>query len=138
MVDFASRAHGALEADSPARGGRAYSSHHDLGERVRSGPLIPQLTALQHGDHFCSFYDSPREQLNIIAPFFKEALRRGEACLYVVDDRTVEEVTGALATLGVDARVEQERGALVFVSKSEWRNTGDFDLQRMREKACKP
>ncbi|MEX2430596.1 MAG: MEDS domain-containing protein, partial [Dehalococcoidia bacterium] len=116
-------------AAAPAHnGGQAITQGQ---ERINAGTLVPQLHALRHGDHFCSFYEDRSEQMAIVAPFFKECLERGEACLYVVDDRTVEEVMAALERVGVDAEAARSRGALTFLSKQQWRNPGDFDVEVM-------
>jgi PAS domain S-box-containing protein len=111
--------------------GQAYTTHFELGDRVKAGALVPQLGAIQHGDHLCSFYHSPSEQLGVVVPFLKEGLTRGEACLYVAVDRTVNEVTGALEAVAIDVKRELHRGALSFVDKWQWRNPGNFDINAM-------
>src|SRR6266540_5509023 len=74
--------------------------------------LEKQLAKLRHGDHACSFYNGAAEQEALVISFMKEGLTRGEHCVYVVDDRTVEEVTTGLGKAGVDVSREQARGAL--------------------------
>jgi len=68
--------------------------------------LIQQIGRLHHGDHCCLLYESPAEQLAATIPFFKEGLARGERCLYIADDRTVEEVSAGLFQCGIDVGAE--------------------------------
>lgn len=110
---------------------QAYTSHFELMGRIRAGALTDQLGAFRHGDHFCSYYENPAGQLKIIVPYIKEAFSRGEAFLYVADDRTEKEINEALKAAGVDAEGVMSRGALTFVDKSRWRNPGDFDVEDM-------
>jgi PAS domain-containing protein len=95
--------------------------------------LEKQLARLSHGDHACSFYNSAAEQEALVISFMKEGLARGERCVYVVDDRTVEELTTGLNRAGVDVSREQGRGALQFISRAQWRNPGEFEVAAMAE-----
>jgi signal transduction histidine kinase len=95
--------------------------------------LDKHLARLRHGDHACSFYDNAAEQEALVISFMKEGLARGERCVYVVDDRTVEDLISGLGRAGVDVSREQERGALQFIGKAQWRNPGDFEVTAMAE-----
>jgi len=95
--------------------------------------LEKQLAKLRHGDHACSFYQDRTEQEALVSFFVHEGLARGEHCVYVVDDRTIEEVATALRRAGVDISREQRRGALQFINRAQWRNPGDFDVVAMGE-----
>jgi two-component sensor histidine kinase len=95
--------------------------------------LDEKMSKLIHGDHTCSFYDSMREQDAVLLSFVKTGLNRGERCLCVVDDRTVEIFIKQLHLMNIDAKKEQERGALIFVTKRQWRNPGAFDIPIMAE-----
>ena len=61
-----------------------------------------QLASLRQGDHICRICESVAEQLDAAVPFMKEGLARGERCLYIADERSVEAIVGALAAAGVD------------------------------------
>ena len=100
-------------------------------ERVMASRLEQQLSTLRQGDHACSFYQTAAEQMAVVVPFVKEGLARGEGCVYIADDRTVEEVTEALLTAGADVGREQKCGALLFSCKWDWRNSGEFDIDMM-------
>jgi len=48
--------------------------------------------------HFCSFYETKEDLLDILVPYFKAGLENNEFCMWVVSDLiTVEEAEGALA-----------------------------------------
>ncbi len=59
--------------------------------------LEQELTKLKQGDHICLIYENSAEQMAAAVPFMKDGLARGERCLYIADDRTVEAVALALA-----------------------------------------
>ena len=59
--------------------------------------LEQQLTKLKQGDHICLIYEDTAEQMAGAVLFLKEGLSRGERCVYIADDRTVEAIAQALA-----------------------------------------
>ncbi|MBI3455629.1 MAG: MEDS domain-containing protein, partial [Candidatus Rokubacteria bacterium] len=77
------------------------------------------LAPVEPGHHICLVYDNPAEQLAAVLPFLKEGLARGAQCVYVADDRTVEEVATALTAAGVDVARERERGALLLSTRED-------------------
>ena len=62
---------------------------------------ISDLKHLQHGDHLCLLYRSVEEQKNVLSPFIKEGLSRGEFCLYITDEHLDPELTSLLASDGI-------------------------------------
>jgi signal transduction histidine kinase len=107
-------------------GGRAW--HLLLACPTMSLELVRQIRRLGHGDHSCLLYDTPDEQQAAVIPFFKEGLLRGERCLYIADDRSVEQVKGFLASAGVDVAAEISRGAFSILTKREtYLKGGAFD-----------
>jgi PAS domain S-box-containing protein len=94
--------------------------------------LEQELTKLKQGDHLCLIYENPAEQLMSAVPFLKEGLARGERCLYVADDGSVEAIVQALAAAGVDVAHEQGRGALWMLTKQDsYLKGGEFDPKAM-------
>jgi hypothetical protein len=80
------------------------------------------------GGHLCLFYDDdPREQLPVLVPFIKQGLEQGERCVYVADDMTVFQAHRALADAGVDALRALARGALLLLTRADWRQPGELD-----------
>jgi PAS domain S-box-containing protein len=94
--------------------------------------LERQLIDLKQGDHICLIYETMAEQMAGAIPFLKDGLARGERCLYVADDRTVEAIAQALAAAGVDVAHERQRGALWMLTKQDcYLKSGRFDPQAM-------
>ena len=92
-----------------------------------SGSLEQQIADLRPGDHVCSIDEGPAEQLAVTAAFVKAGLARGQRCVHVADDRTLDEVRRALTAAGVDVTREQERGALwLLTPRDTYLRDGEF------------
>ncbi len=78
-----------------------------------------ELSKLKQGDHVCSCYENTAEQLAVAVPFIIDGLVRGERCIYIADDRTIEEVVQALAAAGVDVAQERQRDALRLLTRQD-------------------
>lgn len=81
--------------------------------------LEQELAWLKPRNHVCLIYGNAADQLSVVIPFLKQALARGERILYILDDRTKEEIIQALASAQLDARYEQQRGAFRFLTKQD-------------------
>jgi PAS domain S-box-containing protein len=96
--------------------------------------LEQELAGLKRGDHVCLIYEDTAGQLAAAVPFIVDGLARGERCVYIADDRTVEEVVQALAAAGVDVEGERARGALRVLTKQDtYLPTDEFLPQAMIE-----
>lgn len=73
----------------------------------------------QQGDHVCTLYSSPEEQLAAAIECIKEGLHRGERCLYICGEHSVRRFRAALCKGGIDVRAEEARGALNIVTKEK-------------------
>jgi hypothetical protein len=94
--------------------------------------LEEEVGKLKHGDHICLIYENPAEQMAAAVPFVMEGLDRGERCLYIADDRVIDEVIQALEAAGVDVAQERQRGALrVVTSQETYLRAGEFVPQTM-------
>jgi hypothetical protein len=78
---------------------------------------ISDLKHLQHGDHLCLLYRSVEEQKNILSPFIKEGLSRGEFCLYITDDHMDPELANLLASDGIDLLRLRQEGSVQLLSR---------------------
>lgn len=81
--------------------------------------LKEALSGLEGGAHVCSLYERAQEQAESAALFIDIGLRRGEACLYIADDKDVEDVLSLLRRQGVDADAPLISGQLRVITKSE-------------------
>jgi hypothetical protein len=92
-----------------------------------SSSLVDGVLTVPRGGHLCLFYDEdPHEQLPVVLPFISQGLSSGERCVYVADDLTVFQLHQALAGAGVDAVTEMARGALLLLTRADWRQPGEL------------
>jgi hypothetical protein len=93
-----------------------------------SSPLERQLADLKQGDHVSPVYDGIEEHLAAAVAFILGGLARGECCLYVCDDLTLDALGRALAVRGVDGAREAECGALLLrTARQFYLLPGEFD-----------
>src|SRR5438552_10432458 len=81
--------------------------------------LERQLAELRSGEHLCALSESAAERLEVLVPFLRQGLDRGECCLYVADEAAQRGVARALAAAGVDVAAATERGALLPATQAE-------------------
>ena len=86
----------------------------------------------QQGDHVCSLYSSPEEQLTAAIEYIQAALARGERCLYVCCEHSIRKFRAALRKAGIAVDAEEKRGALIIVTKASGHlKGGSFDPDAM-------
>lgn len=86
----------------------------------------------QQGDHVCTLYLTPEEQMKAAVEYIRGGLERGERCLYVCGEHTPAEFRAGLRAAGIEVEKEEARGALVLVTKHEAHLQGaSFDPDRM-------
>ena len=94
--------------------------------------LTDALKSLNFGDHLCLIYRSHQEQFAAVIPFIKQGLEKGEKCLYIVDERTAQEVEDALQQEGVDVQGRLDAGQLSILTKEDaYLKEGYFDPDKM-------
>jgi PAS domain S-box-containing protein len=85
------------------------------------------------GTHFCCFYQTKEDLLDILVPYFKVGLENNEFCLWVISSSellTVEEATGALRKALPDFDRYMAEGSIELVAHDKWFLEGRaFDLQ---------
>lgn len=97
-----------------------------------SAELGLRLGTLRPGDHLCLIYETPEEQFAAAIPFVRDGLAQEQQCLYVADERTVDEVRAALGAAGVDVDAEERWGALRIATKRQtYLKDGIFDPEAM-------
>lgn len=89
---------------------------------------------LRAGDHAAFFYRTRAEQFAVIVPFMAIGLKRGERCLYIADDNSVETVAGELEKGGVNVEGALRSGALTITTKhTTYLRHGIFEPAKMTE-----
>ena len=66
----------------------------------------------QQGDHVCTLFTTPEEQLQAAAEYISGGLGRGERCLYICGEHAIPEFREALKKAGIIVDSEEQRGAL--------------------------
>lgn len=90
--------------------------------------LAQQMRGLRQGDHSCLIYETPEQQRAAMIPFYLEGLARGERCLWIADDRTVDEVKSFLFDAGIDIADATRKGVFTVLTKREtYLSNGVFD-----------
>jgi PAS domain S-box-containing protein len=83
------------------------------------------------GTHFCYFYETKQDLLDILVPYFKAGLESKEFCLWVVSNSelvTVEEAKEALGQAVPDLDRYFAEGSIEVVSHDQWfLKRGTFD-----------
>lgn len=91
----------------------------------------PRLS-YHHGDHVCTLFTTLEEQLRAAVEYIRAGLKRGDRCLYVCGERTLDDFRAALTQAGIAVEQEEARGALVLLTKHTGHLTGgSFDPDRM-------
>lgn len=91
-----------------------------------------ELQRLGSGEHLCLVYETPEQQWDAMVPYVAQGLARNEACLYIVDDRCLDEVRQALLVKGVSVDEHVRSGQLLFATKREaYLRSGSFDPEAM-------
>lgn len=85
------------------------------------------------GTHFCHFYETEEDLLDILIPYFKEGLENNEFCMWVVFDPIDEKRAREVLLRHVpDAELHLAAGRIEIVPHAEWYlRDGDFDLRRV-------
>lgn len=99
-------------------------------ERRNSG--IALVGDLPWGSHFCQFYQTKSDLLDILVPYFQAGLENNEFCVWVTSDFfTTEEAIAALAK-GVPGFPEclARRQIEIFPYTDWYLKGGSFDLKR--------
>jgi hypothetical protein len=90
------------------------------------------IGGLPWGSHFCQFYQTKQDMLDVLVPYFKAGLENNEVCVWVTSDfLTTEDAVTALknAIPGFSGRMA--KGQMEIFPYTDWYLIGgNFDLQR--------
>jgi hypothetical protein len=96
-------------------------------------PLKPHDGQLAGHNHTCLLYANPAEQKQFLLPFVKDAMSRGEHCLFVCPEAAVDDWSIEMQAYGIDVRKHLESGSLVIATGEQWRETAFHSLTKARE-----
>ncbi len=86
------------------------------------------------GTHFCSFYETKEDLLDILIPFFKTGLEINEFCLWIVSKSellTMQEARKALQEVLPDLDLYVGEKSIEFAGHDWFLNGGSFDFRRV-------
>jgi PAS domain S-box-containing protein len=86
------------------------------------------------GTHFCSFYDTKQDLLDILIPFFKTGLKNNEFCLWIISNSellTMQEARNALQEVLPDLDQHMGKKSIEFAGHDWFLNGGSFDFRRV-------
>jgi hypothetical protein len=82
--------------------------------------------------HVCAFFHDQDEEYQVLMPYIKEGIERGERALHIVDPRLKQDHTQRLEKAGLDpAQLEQQNQLEVRVWEQAHFRTGHFDQYDM-------
>jgi PAS domain S-box-containing protein len=87
------------------------------------------------GTHFCYFYETKEDLLDILIPYFKIGLENNEFCLWVISNSelvTMQEATSALRKALPDLNRHLAERRIEMVAHDDWfLSAGAFDFSRV-------
>jgi PAS domain S-box-containing protein len=85
------------------------------------------------GTHFCQFYNTKQDLLDVLLPYFEAGLRQNEFCIWVTcEPLTCDEAAAALVARCPEGKGWIESGRIEIVAHDRWYvEDGRFDLQRV-------
>jgi PAS domain S-box-containing protein len=91
---------------------------------------IEAIGNISWGTHFCHFYETEKDLLSILVPFFKAGLENNEYCLWVTSESiSIEEAFGALKEVVPNFDRHLQRGSIDIVPHTDWYlKDGKLDL----------
>ncbi|HPL67584.1 MAG TPA: MEDS domain-containing protein [Smithellaceae bacterium] len=101
-----------------------------MAEKRNSG--IALIGDLPWGTHFCQFYQTKKDLLDVVVPYFKAGLENNEMCVWVTSDfLTHEDAWKALKKAVPGFQEHQGKGQIEIFPYTDWYlKGGSFDLQR--------
>ncbi len=94
---------------------------------------IEVLGDIPWGSHFCHFYETKEDLLDILIPYFKTGLENNEFCMWIVfDPLDVQAVRNALRPAFPEADRHLAAGDIEIVPHTHWYlKNGVFDLHHV-------
>ena len=88
---------------------------------------------VQWGTHFCQFYQTREDLIDILVPYFKAGLENNEFCMWVTSEPlTIKDVENAMRSAVHDFPQYLKKGQIEIIPYTEWYLKGGvFSLQRV-------
>lgn len=84
----------------------------------------PTLDWIRAGDHVCQFYDQAEELGDVLVPYFKAGLERGESCLWIAGEPYgAGRADSAMRSAVADFDQRAATGQMRILARDEWYGT---------------
>jgi len=102
-------------------------------EEKRRNTGIDRIGQVQWGTHFCLFYQTREDLIDILVPYFKTGLENNEFCMWVTSEPISEkDAREAMMKTVPDFDRYLEKGQIEIVPHTEWYlKDGSFNLHRV-------
>ncbi len=99
---------------------------------LRSSGIV-MIGDVTWGTHFCQFYETSRDLIEVLVPYFKEGLENNEYCMWVTSPPlSTEEATEALRGAVPDLDERIAKGDIETLDYSKWYTpSGHFDADKV-------
>src|SRR5665811_1168961 len=103
-----------------------------MGEKLRKSG-IDIIGDVPWGTHFCQFYQTKEDLMDLLVPYFKAGLENNEFCIWITSQPSeVEEAKEVLRRAVSDFDVYLEQGQIEIVPYTHWYvNEGVSDSERV-------
>ena len=105
-----------------------------LGESMSENrePIHIAGSALRHSCHVCAFFHSKAEEYNVLMPFIKEGLEKGDRAFHVIDPKNRQAHLQRLEEEGINVKKAEADGQLeVRRWQDAYTKDGYFEKYRM-------
>lgn len=94
---------------------------------------IDVIGSVPWGTHFCQFYETSQDLIDILVPYFKDGLESGEFCMWVTSEPLkVDQAMAALIAAVPDLDDYIDKGQIEILDYSQWyTRTGKFSADEV-------
>jgi hypothetical protein len=72
-------------------------------------------------------YEDLNEQKGVVLPFIRDGLRKGEFCLFLTSERSIDDWSLEFQAFGIDVKTELAEGALTIARGEDLRQPAEFN-----------
>src|SRR6185436_6261501 len=95
-------------------------------------PILPSISRMKPGDHYCGIYRTDEDQRALITDFVRDGVARNEKMFYLVNLQSAEQLRKTLAQAGIEVDALVEKGQLVILTAKEaYLRDGQFVPDKM-------
>ncbi|MHC4889205.1 MAG: MEDS domain-containing protein, partial [Planctomycetota bacterium] len=102
-------------------------------EKARRETGIDILGEVRWGTHFCVFYQSKQDLIDILVPYFKEGLENNEFCMWITSEPlNAEDAEKSLSQAVMNLDDYIKKGQIEILDYSDWyTKSGVFEADRV-------